>query len=548
MKKELRYFQNDSIEAISKSLKAGETPYINAVTGFGKSLVMADITDRAIKKDKRVLQLVPNHTLCVQNYKQLYEYTDHKSSIGICSAKESKFQIHKQAVIATQTSFLRRRHAGGKFDLLLVDECDMISLDEKSTYQRIIKALRVINKNIKIVGLTGSPFRKDQGMLHDKIEGKNVIFTECCYESDIPTLIKEGYISSVKMLNNSLSVDLDGVKVVRGDYDQQACGVKFNKIVADAVKDFKRLFEENNIKTSLIFASTIENGNKIVEEYGNDSECKLAHGKLTEKERNDIIHWLKNGSGKRCLVNVGLYTRGFDFPGLESIVLLRATTSLRLYVQIIGRLLRTHDEKEFGFLADYGGNVERFGPIDNLIPPKVPEKKGTAPTKECTAINEGVYCGEQNNLSAKRCKKCKAEFINESEDGLYQMRTRAEALKAKQEETFSYDVQDVYFEHYQKDETPILKMLFYDEHVSLLHTEYICLNHSGSARGLAIAKIQSLLKNKKDYYQISQFEDGVCVKSVLFLLQNRYQQFFKPIKKITLQKDGRFNKLISWEF
>ena len=68
MKKQLRYFQSDAIDSVIADIKAGEVPYINAVTGFGKSIVMADLTERALIKNKRVLQLVPNHTLCTQNH------------------------------------------------------------------------------------------------------------------------------------------------------------------------------------------------------------------------------------------------------------------------------------------------------------------------------------------------------------------------------------------------------------------------------------------------------------------------------------------------
>jgi hypothetical protein len=175
-------------------------------------------------------------------------------------------------------------------------------------------------------------------------------------------------------------------------------------------------------------------------------------------------------------------------------------------------------------------------------------KQEKAPTKECIATNEGIYCGEQNTLSAKKCKKCGAEFVSENEDGKYSMRTKAEALKAKQEETFTYEVETVAFEHYQKNDTPMIKMSFFGIDFQYLHSEYLCLEHQGSAKGLAIAKIQSLLKNKKDWYQIGKFEGSHNVKNLLFLFNNYYDQYFKQVKQITLQKDGRFNRLVSWDF
>ena len=164
------------------------------------------------------------------------------------------------------------------------------------------------------------------------------------------------------------------------------------------------------------------------------------------------------------------------------------------------------------------------------------------------AYYSGEACEHENHLSAKKCLKCKAEFISMNDDGLYSMRTKAQALAMKKElDTFTYPVDQVMFEHYQKDITPIIKMLFYFES-QLLHIEYICLEHSGSAKGLAIAKIQSLMKNKKDWYQIGKFEGGHSVKNILFLLENYYDQYYNDVKSITLTKDGKFNKLISWGF
>jgi DNA repair protein RadD len=561
MKKELRYFQNDCINAIIEALKnKNSVPYVNCVTGFGKSIVMADLTERALNKNKRILQLVPNHTLCLQNYDQTFSYITNKRSLGICSAKLGKYEINKQAVIATQTSFLKRRTYSGSFDVLLCDECDMISPIHETTYQKIIKSLLRINPNMRIVGMTGSPYREDQGMIHDKVKDGNVIFTECCYESDIPKLIKEGFLSHIDILNNNVSVNLDGIKKKGKDYDQQECGIKFDKIIQDAVIDFKKLFDDKNIKTALIFASTIANGERIVKEYNNINECKIAHGNLSNNDRNELLKWLKNGSGKRYLVNVGLYTRGFDFPELQALVLLRATTSLRLYVQIIGRLIRSHDEKECGYLLDYGTNVSRFGPIDNLTPPE-PPKNGEAPKKICTAILDenvdfegvtylaGNSCNYLNNLSARKCKKCEALFISDNEEGKYSMRTKAQVLALEQEKKrFTYDVESVLFERHQKGDVAMIKMLFYDKY-ELLHTEYICIEHTGSARGLAIAKLKSLMKNpRQDWYQIGKFEGSHNVKNMLFLLENYYDQYFKCVKAITIIKEGRFNKLEEWFF
>ncbi|MFA5166769.1 MAG: DEAD/DEAH box helicase family protein [Candidatus Paceibacterota bacterium] len=563
MKKELYPHQKDCVKAIITALKEGRTEYAHCVTGFGKSLVMAELTSIGLKNGKRVLQLVPNHKLCTQNYKQAFDYVDnkHKPLIGICSAQSKTFQINRQAVIATQTSFLSRRATSGRFDLLIVDECDLISPDVGTTYQKIIKSLRRINPNMKITGLTGSPYRANQGTIHDKVKDGNVIFEGQCYESDIPYLIHEGFLSSIEMLNTHYQADLEGVKKIGNDFDANEVGVRFDKIIDNAVEDFKILLDEKNIKTALIFASTIPNGKRIVEKYGNDNECKLAHGDLTQYERDKLIHWLENGTGKRYLVNVGLYTRGFDYQALQALVLLRATLSLRLYIQIMGRVLRSHDEKEVAYVADYGSNVARFGPIDAIVPPK-PPRKGDALKKECLAILDGTIefegvtyrageqCSYMNPIGLKKCRVCQAEFINTDESGLYVMRTKAQALAEKlADNTVTYEVDKVtYVIGPSKDGTDMIKMLFWADDelgTQLLHTQFICLNHTGTAQNIAKSFVLKMFKDPKDFYKLGAV--GVNVEN-MFALLTEHPHYFKTVKTITLEPDGRFKKLksIGW--
>ena len=813
-KKILHYFQQDAVTAIIESLKKKQTPYVNAVTGFGKSLVMAHLTELALKKNKTVLQLVPNHTLCEQNFKQTYEYISEPNKIGICCAKLKRYETGKQCVIATQTTIIRRikdlsfnvclidecfsgdtlidtiegkkrideirpndivynaigtgivsavsvknhtiiykirlsngqtikttnnhpiftqygwvrtenldkrhftfsiqdmrklwknnkaleknnrkkkecstiekfqrnkillnklletertqqqnswrnrkdgsdikknwsqtyysrwewkkingtsnfnviypwRRLGDRtsnpykntkinenisnllqgryreskvknsyrigwgisqwekkrirqekrfiFNLvrvesvsieksgsdtpmynlsveghpsyfaggILVHNCDLVGIDETNTYRKILAELKKNNPSMVIIGLTGSPYRQDQGMIH---QGDNAVFTECCYESDIPRLISEGYLSSVKTLNTPVHVDLDGVKIVKGEYDQTECGVRFHKIVDDAVQDFKRLFKENEIKTALIFASTIANGQRIVDQYGDESECKLAHGGMTTHQRAEIIRWLTESKGNRYLVNVGLYTRGFDFPELQCLVLLRATDSMRLYVQILGRVLRTHEEKEYGYLIDYGTNVERFGPIDQLKPPKEPGQ-GEAPYKLC------LECGTQNRLAAKTCKECEAVFIPlDDESGKYTMKTKAQVIQEKEQKKWEYiDNPYLTFElaFSKKDGTPMVKMKVHDKFRHVMDY-YICIEHRGRAGKNAVNFLFRILKDQKNFMELSK-NSVLTAENLALLFSIHYDKYFKKMTRIVIGPgEGRFKEIkgVSYE-
>ena len=85
---------------------------------------------------------------------------------------------------------------------------------------------------------------------------------------------------------------------------------------------------------------------------------------------------------------------------LQCFVLLSVTKSPGLLVQMVGRIIRPHEDKSCVYLLDYGTNCERLGNIDNIIVPKVKAKRGDAPKKLCLVPG----CGEINLLSANVVK------------------------------------------------------------------------------------------------------------------------------------------------
>src|SRR5574343_274066 len=375
MKKSPYQHQRDAVVAIMNSWRNGKIPVADCVTGFGKSLVAAILAEKALKQNRRVLILVPSKELCEQNYAELIGYTDYPQKVGMCCVALNKYQTHYQAVVATWTAFLSKRLSIGAFDMVIIDECDLVSYNPKSTLQRILASLRKINPNFLLCGLTGTPYRMHGSIIEDNKTG-TATFNEICYESDIVQLMHDGYLSRVELINSTVHVDLTGVTLSQGDYSPAKAGLKFAEILPDAIEDMRLKFEQHNIDTALIFASSIENAEAILLLWGDNSTMRLVHGKSADHDRREAIKWLKHGSGKRYIVNVGIYTTGFDYKQLECVVLLRATKSKRLYKQIVGRVIRAHADKAVGYLIDYGTNVERLGSIDGTIPPKTVKKSG----------------------------------------------------------------------------------------------------------------------------------------------------------------------------
>lgn len=550
MKKTPRYYQDEAYTALAKAavtpgsgINGFEIPYVNMATGTGKSLVSAMLTDKVLRQGGRVLQLVPTKELCQQNYEEAWHYVSAPEKLGICCAKLDRYQVDRQAVIATQTSFLRRAETSGKVNLCIIDECDLVSPEPETTYQKIVRALLSLNPAMKIVGLTATPYRMDQGMIHnDCLKGK-ALFTQQVYETDIPRLIQEGYLSHVESISGEVEADLTGVALSGQDYNVEQMGVKFDAIVVEAVADMKLKFAAYGIKTALIFASTLANARHILSEWGND-DLRIVYGDMPNGERHKVINWIKHNDGNRYIVNVGVLTTGFDYRALDCVALFRATKSLRLYVQMCGRVIRSHEEKELGYVLDYGSNIERHGPIDRTIPPQTKKKKGEAPTKPC------LLCNTLNPISARKCKECEAEFVVDNETGLYQMRSKAQILAAKIEaETETIAIEGVVWakSYSKKESLPMLKGLFYDDWGTLVHTHYICLDHPGYAGKKAQDFIVNLFKNVSDYYELGQA--GVTVENLYYLLNNEEHYFYK-ITSITIrpqQNNTKFKELIGME-
>jgi DNA repair protein RadD len=542
MKKELRYYQIDAIKALFNELKSDKNsvPYAELITGSGKSLICADIANTGLNAGRRVLIIVPTKELCEQNYKEAVDYCDKAKNIGVCCSKLHRFEINRQLVIGTITSLVKRRYELGKFDLVIIDECHRFSPEKKGIYWKTITALNV---SARIIGMTATPYRMDMGLIHDPVpekKGKS-IFTKSVYKSDIKQLISEGYLSHVKDVSGEIHADLEGVPLAGKDYNTEIMGVKFNAIVFDAVKDLRAKFTAYNIKTAIIFASSLDNADCIWFEWNDSKTMRIIHGDMDEHDRKNTIEWLKHGHGCRYIVNVGILTTGFDFTALDCVVLMRATKSIGLYIQMVGRVIRAHNEKEFGYLIDYGTNVERHGPIDNIqIKTKIHADNGKQPVKQCDK------CKEYSPINAENCDHC-WHLFPESENGDYAMRSNAQVIEAP----VKHEISRVKVEKHlsNKDLTPMVKMIFYPLKGNRpVHSEYICLNHIGFAKAKADKKVIEILTDPSFYFnELLEKESGCDVDNFMKAFDDQPEKF-KEVKSIIISKEGKYNRLLDWDF
>jgi type I site-specific restriction endonuclease len=130
-----------------------------------------------------------------------------------------------------------------------------------------------------------------------------------------------------------------------------------------------KAYQENAAgKKTLIFNNGIDTSLKVYETF-NTAGIAIRHldNKTPDAERKDILRWFKK-TKNAVLTSVSILTTGFDEPSVQHVILNRATTSITLYHQMVGRGSRKLPSKKTFTIIDLGNNIQRFGewqePVD----------------------------------------------------------------------------------------------------------------------------------------------------------------------------------------
>lgn len=279
------------------------------------------------------------------------------------------------------------------FDLIIIDECHLQDFNKLFQYL----------PDCHIIGASATPQRVgNQQCLSN-------FYQDIVNEISIQELIDLNFLS--QPISYGLETDLSKIKTVKNDFDALAVGNHFDKI---------RLFEsvyENYIrilkdKKTIIFASSIESSKKLIEHLcAKGLNAKHIDTSISEKDRAETLKWFKN-EPTAILSNVGILTAGFDESTIEAVILYRATKSLPLFLQMVGRGARVTETKKEFTIFDFGNNFLRHGlwqePREwSLF--KKQKNEGVAPVRTCK-------CNAILKLSVTICPYCGYEFIVKAKD------------------------------------------------------------------------------------------------------------------------------------
>lgn len=380
----LRPYQRDAVDAAISWFRLHATPALIVLpTGAGKSLVIAELARLA---HGRVLVLAHVKELVAQNHAkyQALGLTADIFSAGLKS-KESGGKVVFASVQSVARNLSLFQH---RFSLLIVDECHRLSDDGASQYQQILHQLTGINPQLRLLGLTATPYRLGKGWIyqyhyHGMVRGDDsALFRDCIYELPLHYMIKHGYLTPPRRLD---------MPVLHYDFSKlqpQASGLFSEADVNRELGRQRRITPQIvrqiidyacSRKAAMIFAATVRHAQEIVALLP-QGQAALITGETNAVARDQLLAQFQRQQ-VRFLVNVAVLTTGFDAPHVDLIAILRPTESVSLYQQMIGRGLRLAPGKADCLILDYAGNTH------SLYTPEIGSSK---PHSDCVPVQ--VFC------------------------------------------------------------------------------------------------------------------------------------------------------------
>lgn len=490
---ELRPYQHAAVNAVYRYLRERDgNPVVVVPTGGGKSAVAAQIaSDAVLQWGGRVLILAHVRELLEQNADKLRRLAP-QLRVGVYSAGLKRRDTDTPVVVAGIQSVYQKAYELGPFDLAIVDEAHLIGSEGEGMYRQLLADAKVVNPHIRLIGLTATPFRLKSGLIY----GPDQLLTDVCFEIGLRELIHAGYLCPLISKAGIHNADLSRVTVRAGEFvaEEAEAAMDQDELVRSACREIVAATRDR--QACLIFASGLAHARHICQVLQEDHsvECGFVCGETPSAERDELLArfqgWPPDGLFPKVplkyLCNVGVLTTGFDCPRLDAIAVLRPTMSPGLLVQILGRGTRLHPGKQNCLVLDFGGNILRHGPVDQIrVPTGASAKRiGEAAAKECPQCHALIATGYAT------CPECGHAFPPPERPKHDPQAARVGVLSGQATDT-EFEVQDItYTVHTKKGagpDAPRTMRVMYRLGLTYSVSEFICFEHTGYARRKAEA-------------------------------------------------------------
>ncbi len=384
----LRPHQELALDALRRSLASGKRrPMLQAPTGFRKTLTAAHIIQRALEKGNRIIFTVPALSLidqtvdafeaeginCVGVMQGIHWRTDHTQPVQVCSVQTLARRQKPDATI------------------VLIDEAHLAF---KSVHEWIADPAWA---RVPFIGLSATPWTRGLGKRYDDL----------ITAARTGDLIDGGFLSRFVVFAPS-EPDLSGVRTVAGDFHEGELAEACDKpsLVGDVIATWQARGED---RPTLCYGVNRAHAEHIKQRFEEAGVAVAYIDCFTDRPDRERIFARFRASEIRVICNVGTLTVGVDLD-VRCIVDAKPTKSEMLFVQTIGRGLRTAPGKERLIVLDHAGNHLRLGLVTDIHHDRLDDgeprrrraepEEGSAPLprlcEECKAVlpRQATHCPE----------------------------------------------------------------------------------------------------------------------------------------------------------
>lgn len=386
MQPTLRPYQSTSIESLRASMQNGNKRIILcSPTGSGKTMMFSYMVSQAISKGGRALILTDRVELLKQANGSFTRFNLTPELIQAGKEPDLLRPLH----VAMIETLCRRAERYKNFiytrTLIIIDEAHKTAFEKLFPY---------ISKDTVVIGATATPHRSG------KQKSLDLFYEDIVQQVDTPDLISQGFLSNA--FTYGVDIDLQGVKKKGGDYDTEQLGKIYGerKIYEGVIENYQRLTPGTK---ALLFAPNISSSKEVCDQLTRAGLPAMhLDSEMGDVDRAAILARFQSLKHV-ILCNVGILTTGFDAPDIETIILYRATTSLPLFLQMVGRGSRITPAKSKFSILDFGNNIKTHGFWEQPRTwslAKSEKKKKVPPIKSCPK------CNAMLPASSRQCKYC----------------------------------------------------------------------------------------------------------------------------------------------
>lgn len=398
MKLQLREAQLNAIQMLRDGFAQGHRSQILVgPTGFGKTEIAIALLEAAKTKGSRTAMILDRIVLCEQTSQRLDKYgIDH----GVLQSGHWRFRPQEYIQVCSAQTLEKRGNVDG-VSLLIVDECHQ---SRKQTIEFIKN-----NPNIKVIGLTATPFTKGLGNTYTNVV--NPVTTQ--------KLVNDGLLVPLKVFV-SKEIDMTGAKKIAGEWSEAEASKRGMQITGDIVAEWVKKTHEiygKPMKT-IVFCSGVDHGVDLAKQFADQGYNFISISyKDDDQFKEDVIKdFARHDTEITGLIATDILTKGFSVDDVHIGVSARPfSKSLSSHIQQMGRVMRTHPSKEFATWLDFSGNYLRFrADWENVFEEGVQElddgkeKAKTEPTDGEKKESKCSACGALWPRGSDTCLHCGA--------------------------------------------------------------------------------------------------------------------------------------------